>query len=161
MVDPGEFRRVMGRYATGVTVVTTRHEGVDHALTANSFTSVSLEPLLTLICVERTTRFHEPVLASGRWAVSVLPADLVDASKWFADSGRPEEGQFDAFATSYGEASGAVVFDDALAVVECRTWATYDGGDHTIVVGEVLSLSAGDGVPLVYYSGRYLAVSDG
>ena len=90
-----EFRRAAGLFATGIAVVTTVVDGVDHAMTANSFTSVSLDPLLVLVCVERDTRFHDALLASGRWAVSVLDVSARDTAVWLATKGRPLEGQLD------------------------------------------------------------------
>jgi flavin reductase (DIM6/NTAB) family NADH-FMN oxidoreductase RutF len=152
-----DFRRVLARYATGVTVVTTRVDGVDHAMTANSFTSVSLEPMLVLVCVERTVRFHEAVLRSGLWAVSVLAADDREAAEWFALRGRPLTGQLERFPHTRGALTDAAVLESALASLEVRTTAVYDGGDHDIVVGEVLALShaPGDGRPLLYFDSGY------
>jgi flavin reductase (DIM6/NTAB) family NADH-FMN oxidoreductase RutF len=156
-VDPHVYRRVVGRFATGVTVVTTVADGVAHALTVNSFASVSLDPVLVLFCVERDTRLHDPVLASGRWAVSVLAADAEDAARWFASSDRPVDGQLAGFAHTPGPVTGAPVLDDALTSLECRTWAAYDGGDHTIIVGEVCGLGAvaDAGTALLYLDGGY------
>ncbi|WP_233510199.1 flavin reductase family protein [Actinomadura craniellae] len=155
--DPLEFRRVAGRFATGVVVVTTTLDGVDHAMTVNAFTSVSLDPLLVLFCVERTARFHDVVLATGQWAVSVLGEEDREASDWFATRGRPLEGQLDGRPVARGEKTGLPLFAGAVAALECRSWAVHDGGDHSIVVGEVLSLGVPDPAarPLLYYEGRY------
>ncbi|MDH4016127.1 MAG: flavin reductase family protein, partial [Actinomycetota bacterium] len=94
MADPtaARFRRATGRYATGIAVITTRADGLDHAMTANSFTSVSLDPLLALVCVERDSRFHSAVLAAGTWAVSFLPEGQEATARWFATRGRPLDG---------------------------------------------------------------------
>jgi flavin reductase (DIM6/NTAB) family NADH-FMN oxidoreductase RutF len=151
-----DFRRALARYATGVTVVTTRVDGVDHAMTANSFTSVSLDPMLVLVCVERSVRFHDAVLRSGLWAVSVLPAGDREAAEWFALRGRPLTGQLDRFPHSRGSLTDAAVLDSALASLEVRTTAVHDGGDHDIVVGEVLALAQAPGDrPLLYYDSGY------
>jgi flavin reductase (DIM6/NTAB) family NADH-FMN oxidoreductase RutF len=152
-----DFRQAAGRFASGITVVTTTLHGVDHAMTANSFTSVSLDPLLVLVCAERETRFHDAVLTTGQWAVSVLPAGARDAAVWFATKGRPLAGQMDRFATRRGPHTGAPVLVDALAVLECATVGSYDGGDHTIVVGRVVGTAVSDDPagPLLYYSGGY------
>ena len=83
-------------------MVTTRADGVDHAMTANSFTSVSLDPLLALVCVERDSRFHSAVLAAGTWAVSFLPEGQEATARWFATRGRPLDGQFDQVPTRRG-----------------------------------------------------------
>ncbi|MEV5568507.1 flavin reductase family protein [Spirillospora sp. NPDC052269] len=159
--DPRLFRQVVGRFATGVAVVTTVADGVDHAMTVNAFTSVSLDPLLVMFCADRTARFHDTVLASGTWAVSVLPDGLRAASEHLATRGRPIEGQLDGYRVHRGAATGAPVLSEALAAVECRTHAVHEGGDHSIVVGEVLSLDlpAPDAEPLVFHDGRYRRIA--
>ncbi|MGH8868009.1 MAG: flavin reductase family protein [Actinomycetes bacterium] len=156
-VDADAFRRALGRFATGLSVVTTVADGVDHAMTANSFTSVSLDPPLVLVCVEKVTRFHRAILASRAWAVSVLAEDDRDAAVWFASRGRPLDTQLDGVLTVRGVRTGAAILGRALAAVECQTYAAYDGGDHTIVVGRVVGVSTPrpDARPLVYYTGRY------
>lgn len=154
-IDRHSYRRVVGRFATGVTIVTTRLGDVDHAMTVNSFTSVSLEPLLVLFCAEKRARFHDVVVESGTWGVSVLPASMEEASRFFAHRGRPLDGQLDTWPHHRGE-SGVALFDDALATIECTTTAVHDGGDHSIIVGAVISLASGpDASPLVYHNSRY------
>ena len=156
-VDPADFRSAASRFATGVTVVSARLDGIDHAMTVTSFTSVSLDPVLVLFCAEKVARFHDAVLASGTWAVSVLDVNAEKASRWLATRGRPLEGQLDAFRHHPGPLTGAPVLDDALAVMECRTTAVHDGGDHSIVVGEVLAVGEPrpGAAPLLYYGSRY------
>jgi flavin reductase (DIM6/NTAB) family NADH-FMN oxidoreductase RutF len=146
----------MARYATGVSVVTTVHEGVRYGMTVNSLASLSLTPTLMMFGCERDASLHEPLLAAGTWAVSVLSADQRDVASWFATRGRPGVDQFNGQTASPGGATGAPVLDGALAWFECRTWATYDGGDHTIVVGEVLDLGCGEETPgLLYFRSAY------
>ncbi|MFG1703994.1 flavin reductase family protein [Nonomuraea sp. M3C6] len=153
--DPGTYRKVVGRFATGVAIVTTRLGEVDHAMTVNSFTSVSLDPLLVLFCAEKVARFHDAVMEAGVWGVSVLPASMEDASRFFAHRGRPLNGQVQRWPHHRGE-SGVALFDGAIATVECATTAVHDGGDHSIVVGEVTGLGTpSDGAPLLYHEGRY------
>lgn len=154
------FREAMRRFATGVTVVSCTVHGEDHAMTANAFTSVSLDPLLVLVCVEKVARFHDAVLKAGSWAVSVLDESARDAAEWFATPGRPLKGQFAGFPYVRGQYTGAPLLRSALSTLECRTWATYDGGDHTIVVGDVLYATTDNrgGRPLVYYEGGYQAL---
>lgn len=154
--DPVEFRRVLARYATGVVVVSVNAGGVDHAMTANSFTSVSLEPPLVLLCVDRRARFHDAVLSQPQWAVSILGGRSRDAASWFATRGRPLRGQFTGYPTTRGEASGALMLDDAMGRMECRTEAVHPGGDHVILVGRVVTLELREdersvGAPLIYY----------
>lgn len=156
-VDTGAFRKAMGRFPTGVTVVTTTHAGLDHAMTANSFTSVSLEPPLVLFCVEREARFHEAVEAAGVWSVNVLDDSARAVAAWLATRGRPLHGQLERLAHRRGPLTGTALLDQSLATLECRTVALHPGGDHTIFVGEVLGLElaeSGAGA-LVYYRGQY------
>jgi flavin reductase (DIM6/NTAB) family NADH-FMN oxidoreductase RutF len=153
----------MGRFATGVTVVTTTAaDGTDHAMTASSFASVSLDPLLVLVCVEKEARFHAAILETGLWGVSVLAEEGRDASTWFATRGRRLEGQLDKVAHERGAHSGAALLCEALTTLECRTVSTHDAGDHTIVVGSVLAVDAprSDGRPLLYYQGEYRAIGE-
>jgi flavin reductase (DIM6/NTAB) family NADH-FMN oxidoreductase RutF len=156
-VDPGEYRRVVGRFATGITVVTAVADGVDHAMTVNAFTSLSLEPTLVLFCPEKVARFHDVVTGAETWAVSVLGEDSEDASQWFATRGRELDGQLDGWSFHRGPHSGAPILDQAIAALECRTHAVHDGGDHSIVVGEVMHVSRPEpgGSPLLYYDGGY------
>jgi flavin reductase (DIM6/NTAB) family NADH-FMN oxidoreductase RutF len=150
IVDADAFRRTVGRFATGITVVTTVVDGVDHAMTANSFTTVSIEPLLVLVCVEKEARFHDALLEAGTWGVSVLDASSRATADWFATRGRPLHGQLDRVPHGRGALTGCALLDSSLATVE-------DGGDHSIVVGEVLSLGTPrpDARPLVYFRSRY------
>lgn len=147
----------MGRFPTGIAIVTTTVDGIDHAMTANSFTSVSLEPPMVLVCVEKVTRFCEAVLASGLWAASVLAVDDRDTAVWLASRGRPLAGQLDRVPHVRGLHGGMPVLSQSLAVVECRTSAVHEGGDHLIVVGDVVGVSTPrpDDKPLVYYTSGY------
>ncbi|MBA2769268.1 MAG: flavin reductase [Sporichthyaceae bacterium] len=155
-VDVAAYRRVVGHFVSGVTVVTTLVGRTDHAMTASAFTSLSLEPLLVLVCVDKEARFHDAVIESGSWGVSILSVDHRRSAEWFAMKGRPLIGQMDRHPYHRG-ATGAALLDGAVAWLECRTDAIYDGGDHAIVVGAVLSALEGDrdGQPLVYHRGRY------
>jgi flavin reductase (DIM6/NTAB) family NADH-FMN oxidoreductase RutF len=150
------YRLAVGRLATGVTVVTSRLGAVDHAMTANALTSVSLEPLLVLVCVEREARFHDAIVESGVWGVSILPATGRATADWLATRGRPLHGQLERVATHRG-VTGVALLDEALSTIECETEEAYPGGDHTIVVGHVRAVEISDraGDALVYYRGRY------
>jgi flavin reductase (DIM6/NTAB) family NADH-FMN oxidoreductase RutF len=147
----------MGRFASGVTVVTARAGSIDHAMTANAFTSVSLDPMLVLVCVEQEARFHDAVTETGEWGVSVLDGSARAASEWLATRGRPLHGQLDRVPHHRGPVTGAALLDQSLATLECRTVATYPGGDHTIVLGEVVSVATRDSDDggLVHFRGRY------
>lgn len=151
-----QFRRTVGRYATGVTVITTVVDGTDHAMTSNSFTSVSLEPLLVLFCVGQDSRFHDAVTASGIWGVSVLAQSARHHAQWFATRGRPLVGQFDSVEHRRGE-SGVPLLADALAWLECQTRQQVPAGDHTVIIGEVTHMPELPDLsdPLVYWTSEY------
>jgi flavin reductase (DIM6/NTAB) family NADH-FMN oxidoreductase RutF len=155
-VDNALFRLAAGQFASGIVVVTTRG---GHAMTVSAFTSVSLDPPLVLFCAEKIARFHDAVLAEDSWAVSILAEDDEKTARWLATRGRPMDGQLDGVAHHPGPATGAPLLDDALAVLECRTTAVHDAGDHSIVVGEVEAVAAppetADRGPLLHYSGAY------
>ena len=155
-VDQADFRHAVGQFASGVTVATTRVGTFDHAMTASAFTSVSLEPVQVLVCVDKDARFRDAVLESGTWAVSVLSTSGRRAADWFATKGRPLVGQLDRYPHHRG-VTGAALLDGALSWLECRTVAVYDGGDHDIVLGTVLAAAVGDrdAAPLVYHRSRY------
>jgi flavin reductase (DIM6/NTAB) family NADH-FMN oxidoreductase RutF len=150
------FRRAVGRFATGVTVVTAVEGGLDHAMTANAFTSVSLDPLLVLVCVENDARFHDAITAAGAWGVSILDASARPVADWLATRGRPLHGQLDRIPFRRG-VTGAAILDQSSAWLECRTQAVHPGGDHDIVVGEVIALGLGDesGGALLYHRSGY------
>jgi flavin reductase (DIM6/NTAB) family NADH-FMN oxidoreductase RutF len=150
----------MGRFATGVTIVTTVQDGADHAMTANAVTSVSLDPALVLVCVQRESRFHDAVSAAGVWGVSVLAATARSAAVWLSSAGRPLAGQLDPVPHHRGPQTGVALIDGSLSTVECRTVASYEAGDHTIVIGEVLSIELPDvaGEALTYFRGAYGAL---
>ncbi|MGI9086070.1 MAG: flavin reductase family protein [Aeromicrobium sp.] len=155
-VDQQAFRGALGRFASGVTVVTTVLDGVDHAMTASAFTSVSLDPPQVLVCSHRTSRFHEAVLESGIWGVSILSDRGRAASARFAHKGRPLEGQLDRVPHHRG-ALDVPLLDASLAWLECRTIGAHDGGTHTILVGEVTwsAVQDDDDDPLLYYRSHY------
>jgi flavin reductase (DIM6/NTAB) family NADH-FMN oxidoreductase RutF len=155
-VDQSAFRAALSRFASGVTVVSTVLDGADHAMTASAFTSVSLDPPLVLVCSHKSSRFHDAVLGSGVWGVSILAEEGTAASAWFAHKGRPLETQFDGIAHHRG-ASGSVLLDQSLAWLECTTETVVDGGDHTILVGAVTAAGVRDDIddPLLYYRSHY------
>jgi flavin reductase len=154
--EVARFRRAVGRYATGIAVVTTAADGEDHAMTANSFTSVSLDPLMVLVCVERDSRFHEAVLASGNWAVSFLPAGGEATARWFAKRGRPLSGQFSGHVCERG-GNGAMLLSHRLAALEVRTIEVVTAGDHDILIASVERIHdpVDDAGPTVFFASTY------
>ncbi len=151
-VDPASFRRALGQFATGVTVVTTRDaQGRPQGLTVNAFCSVSLGPPLVLVCVDRRSEAHPAFLASRAFAVSVLAEGQEDLSRRFASGGAKKFSGVDLLPGR----SGAPLLPEALAHLECRLTATHPGGDHTIFVGEVTQLAVHPGRPLLFHGSRY------
>lgn len=155
--DPDLYRRAIGRFATGVTVATTFAGQHDHAMTANSITSVSLHPVLLLISVERAARWHDAVLESGVFGISVLGHRARATASWLSTPGRPLHGQLDRVAHHRGQATNIALIDDALAAFECRTTDVHVAGDHSLVVGEVVGIELPPRVDpaLVHFRGRY------
>lgn len=154
MIDASEFRRVMGHFASGVAVVTTvTPDGRPCGLTASSFCSVSLDPTLVLVCIERDSDSHDCVRSAGRFAVSVLEQEQGETlSRRF--SAYDVADKFEGVAHR-AERTGAPVLEAAIAWLDCRVTVEYPAGDHTIFVGEVVAADAREGTPLVYYRGGY------
>lgn len=153
-IDPAEFRRIMGHFATGVTVVTSLRgeEGAPCGLTANTVTSVSLRPPLILICVEKGADSHDCILEAGCFAVNILAVDQERLARRFASWEVDEKFRGLPIRT---EVTGAPILEEAMGWMECRVWASYPGGDHTIIVGEVLDGDVRDEDPLIYYRSGY------
>jgi flavin reductase (DIM6/NTAB) family NADH-FMN oxidoreductase RutF len=156
-VDEGTFRRAVGRFASGICVVTTVADGVDYAMTVSAFASVSLEPLQVLVCVELEARFHDAVLRSGFWGVSVLDGTARPVADWLATRGRPLHGQLDRIPHHRGPVTGTALLGQAVATLEVRTAAVYPGGDHSIVLGDVLAAEVREPASdtLLYHRGSY------
>jgi len=154
--DAREMRRIFGRFATGITVVTAGRE-TPRGMTANSFTSVSIEPPLVLVCVQRNATMHETIREAGSFAVSVLAAHQERVARLFADRTRPRgKLEFDAVDAIPGPHTGAPVLSGALAWLECKLATTYDGGDHSIFLGEVQTLGRGKTEDaLLFYDGGF------
>jgi flavin reductase (DIM6/NTAB) family NADH-FMN oxidoreductase RutF len=159
---PDDFRRALGRFASGVTVIATCHGDILHGMTANAFASVSLDPLLVLVCVDREAGMHLLLPQTERFAVSILSADQEEQSVWFASPRRPTgTDQFDGVDWSPAPVTGCPVLAGSLAWVDCRVVAVHDGGDHTIFVGEVLATGVAEGEdPLVYWGSAYRRLAD-
>jgi flavin reductase (DIM6/NTAB) family NADH-FMN oxidoreductase RutF len=147
-----QFRAALGRFASGVTVVTTKDlRGELHGITVSAFCSVSLDPPMVLICIEKTAGSHPALEESAVFIVNILREGHAEISELFA-SLRPEK--FDLVKWTAG-IDGVPVLDDALATLECRVKFSYHGGDHSIFVGEVEAVTASDGKPLTYFRGEY------
>ena len=157
MTDPIDFRRCLGRFATGVTVITCIDgAGERCGITVNSFSSVSLEPPLILWNIAKVSRSLDAWLNAGHFGVNVLAADQQPLSAHFARS------DIELFRDLDHDTSvrGVPRLRDCLAWLECRTHEVHDCGDHHIIVGEVLEFEPGDGDPLLFYRGEYHSLED-
>jgi len=151
--DPRTLRDALGCFATGVTVVTClRPDGEPAGLTVNSFTSVSLDPPLLLVCLYKQAASAPALVAASHFAINVLQTGQQPASIRFSTR---DEDRFGTTPWACGEA-GAPILEDSLGVFECERFAVYDGGDHHILVGEVVKASFDSSMdPLLYFRGRY------
>lgn len=153
-IDPREFRNTVGCFATGITVITTVDEsGGPIGFTANSFTSLSLDPPLVLFCLDRKVTSFGAFSAERPFAVNILSSAQTDVSQRFATTG-PEkwEGvEFESWET------GSPILPGCLANLDCTIESVHEGGDHVIVIGRVVALKRADAAPgaLLYYNGRY------
>jgi flavin reductase (DIM6/NTAB) family NADH-FMN oxidoreductase RutF len=155
-----DFRSAVGSFATGVTVVTTRGEEHAYGMTANAFSSVSLDPPLVLVCVISQSEGSEHIRRNGCFAVNVLKADQEPLSRYFASRERPRGRD------AFGEvdhriaASGAPILEGAIGYLDCSLHTSHDAGDHEIFIGEVLELGFDpEGEPLIFHGGGYKLVS--
>jgi flavin reductase (DIM6/NTAB) family NADH-FMN oxidoreductase RutF len=150
------FRRVLGHFATGITVVTVEREpGHVHGMTANSFTSVSLQPPLVSICVDEESRLLSFLKTQRRFGVSILKDSQQALSGHFATGEQSPEADARLGIRYRWTPSGIPVLEDALAQLTCNVVSQYVAGDHTIFLGEVESAGVADGQPLLYYRSQY------
>jgi 3-hydroxy-9,10-secoandrosta-1,3,5(10)-triene-9,17-dione monooxygenase reductase component len=152
--DPAEFRRACSLFATGVAVVTTHTDDIFAGMTINSFASVSLEPPLVLWCLKDSARSRPIFETAGRFAINILSSRQLDEAKHFA---RNTLEAFEGGEPMAISPRGLPLLPGALAHLECETRHVYDGGDHRILIGEVVALAARPGVPLVFFQGRLTA----
>lgn len=150
--DTAAFRATLGRFASGVTIITLRGaDGRDHGMTATAFSSLSLEPPLVLACIGHAASIA-PVLKDARhFAIQVLAAGQEAIARRFAEK---DTDRFAGLAVRRGE-EGLPLLEGTLACLQCRVAARHPGGDHEILVGEVLAAAGGEGEPLLYFRGRY------
>lgn len=156
-LDPATFRSILGRFASGVTIVTARDShGTDHGMTVSAFCSLSLQPPLVLMCIERSTAMHDVLHQATHLAVNVLASTQESLSRRFSE---PTDDRFAGIGYSRG-VTGAAILHDVLAHLECRLVDRHPGGDHCIIVGEVIAgevhtPAARAERPLLYYRGGY------
>jgi len=151
-----EFRSTVGAFATGVTVVTTRGEEHAYGMTANAFSSVSLDPPLILVCVISPSEGAEHITRNGVFAVNVLTSEQEPLSRYFASRDRPRGRDAFVEVAHRFAASGSPILEGSAAFLDCRLHATHEAGDHLIFIGEVLELEVQDGhEPLLFHGGGY------
>lgn len=150
-IDDAQFKLAMSHFASGVTVVTTEHEGKQYGLTVSSFASLSLHPPLVLVCVEKNVKSHDAIAAAGVFGVSILAASQQAVSNQFASR---REDKFEGVSVRRGDL-GVPLIDGATCTLECRLHSTLQGGDHTIFAGEVVDVQTTEDRPLVYYRSAY------
>ena len=155
-VTQAEFRKAMGSFATGVTVITVDYEGEVHGMTANAFTSVSLDPLLVLVCVDHRARTHTHLHAKKRFGVNVLAENQQAISEYYAlPTPTHQYAEQETGARFDRTQHGTPVLHGALAYLECRLHTAQDAGDHTIFIAEVEDVVVRAGDPLLYFRGAY------
>jgi flavin reductase len=152
---PSVLRDVMSNFATGITVLTAGGEHC-HGMTANAFSSVSLDPPMVLCCIARTAQMHDALLETRYFGVSVLSAGQEHLARHFASRGRPEGvAQFDDVEWTPARSSGAPLLNGALAWLECEVAQVYHGGDHSIFLGTVLDATRRSGEALLFFDGDF------
>jgi len=151
-VSSDEFRSILGRFPSGVTVVTTKAaDGSDQGMTVSAFCSLSLQPPLVLVCIEKTASVHNALTSSPGFIVNILSEEQEQIARRFSIV---DIDRFEGVGFSRSR-NGIVVLDDVLGVIECNRFSLHDGGDHTIIVSEVEAGRAETGAPLLYYRGGY------
>lgn len=148
-IDPAHLRRAFGMFATGVLVVTTKVGERVHGMTANSFTSVSLNPPLVLICIDHRASMKQALSESGHYGLSVLAHDQQHLSRHFSSRSGAE------LEVAFEDLNGMSVIEGALAQFSCRITKSTDAGDHLIFIGEVTDYRHNAGEPLLYFGGGY------
>jgi len=149
-----DFRQALGQFATGVTVVTTEDGDVVHGMTANAFTSVSLEPPLVLVSVDKRASTHEIIARTGKFGINILREEQEDLSRRFSK----KIDDMDNDQPIFQMVQGIPILKDCLCSLACTLWATYNGGDHTLYVGKVEFLQVNEGDPLLFFASRYCKI---
>ncbi|MBV6522392.1 MAG: Flavin-dependent monooxygenase, reductase subunit HsaB [Gemmatimonadaceae bacterium] len=153
IIDPDLYRSVLGRFASGVTVLTTRDAGGrDHGMTVNAFAALSLAPPLVVACIDRAATMHDVLEQTGFFTVNILASPQEALSRRFSDLDASQ--RFDGIGFTRGR-RGAPILDDVLAMLECTLVQRFDGGDHSLFIGQVETARIDELRPLLYYRGGY------
>jgi flavin reductase (DIM6/NTAB) family NADH-FMN oxidoreductase RutF len=150
-IDDAQFKLAMSHFASGVTIVTTEHEGTPYGMTVASFASLSLHPPLVLVCIEKSVKTHQVIESAGKFGVSILAKEQADISGKFASK---RDDKFEGVAVTRGEL-GVPLIANAITTLECAVREALPGGDHTIFVGEVMNAQTREGAPLLYFRSAY------
>ena len=154
-LDKASFRHAMSHFASGVTIMTTTAAGRMHGMTVSAFSSQSLDPLLILVSVERSTVMHRLVTQSRAFAINILGEQAEGTARFFADNARLSEPEFREGSFQLG-VTGAPILKEATGYLEATVHSTLDAGDHTVIVGQVVAMAIGSGkAPLIYYRSGY------
>ena len=163
-VEPRAYRDAIGLFASGVTVITTRLDDLVHGMTANAVTSVSLEPTLLLVCIDRRTHLHDLLMRADHFAVNILAADQEDLGNHFAgrDRGAAAPNTLRFVHNDMPAAGHVPTIAGCLTALRCAVETRYEGGDHTILLGRVLDVVPGapDAAPLIWFAGGYRRLND-
>ena len=158
-LDKGSFRHAMSHFASGVTIMTTTLAGRMHGMTVSAFASQSLDPLLILVSVERSTTMHRLVIESRAFAINILGEQGEGTARFFADNARLDGPEFQEGAYHLG-VTGSPLLEEATAYLEATLDATLEAGDHTVMVGRVVALNVvRDAAPLIYYRSGYRSLT--
>ncbi|MDE2802041.1 MAG: flavin reductase family protein [Chloroflexota bacterium] len=160
IVDEGAFKAAAGSFASGVTVVTTKHEGKVHGMTVSAFASLSLDPMQIMVSLRTGSRLQGMIEESKIFGVSILREDQKAIASHFATRGLDlQDGVFPQF-PSDEHVTGSPIFQDAIAYFDCNVFTAYECGDHILFVGDVLAAGSNEGQPLGYYKGNYRSITD-
>ncbi len=154
-IPPSDLGAALASFATGVTVITTRGEDHAYGMTANAFSSVSLDPPLVLVCVKGGAEGSEQIERNGIFAVNILAADQEPLSRYFSSKDRPRGRDTFRGVPHTGVVTGSPVLDGVAAYLDCRVHESRTVGDHEIFIGEVVALESTDGEPLLFHGGGY------
>lgn len=150
-----DFRKALGAFATGITVITTRGEDHSYGMTANAFSSVSLDPPLILVCAKSGAEGSEHIARNGVFAVNILAADQEPLSRYFSSKDRPRGRDAFRDVEHRTVATGCPVLEGVVGYLDCRLHENRTVGDHEIFIGEVVALDASDREPLLFHGGGY------
>jgi flavin reductase (DIM6/NTAB) family NADH-FMN oxidoreductase RutF len=160
-IDNESFKTILSKFATGVAVVTTCVDGENHGMTVNAFCSVSLSPRLILICVEKAAETHDTIARAENFAVNLLTDRQAAISERFADPALPQEKRFKNLRVMKST-SGSPLLAETMGYIDCKKYNAYEGGDHTIFLGEVIEIFVSpNNSPLLYFDRDYTNFQNG